>query len=126
MIFNLRFRSMVRIGYREAGPERSDVPTRLSAMIEQTARGWRHDRVPRSNSHRWFVTPSVLMLARFAQGLWRGGLASFRNRETSVMIESEFLDLSRTGESMIGVSLLISKFARDTGGEAWRTSESGH
>jgi hypothetical protein len=39
---------------------------------------------------------------------------------------SEFLDLNHTGKSMSLVSLMIPKFARDTGGEVWRTSESGH
>jgi len=39
---------------------------------------------------------------------------------------SEFLDLDRTGKSMILVSLLIPKFARDTSIEVKRTSESGH
>jgi hypothetical protein len=95
-------------------------------MIEQTARVdgaiWCLDRTRTG----WFVTPGILMLAKVAQGLWRGGLASFRNRETSVMIEIEFLDLKLTGESMTGVSLLIPKFARDTGGTGWRTSQSGH
>ena len=39
---------------------------------------------------------------------------------------SEFLDLNHTSKALILVSLMIPKFARDTGGEAWRTSESGH
>jgi len=39
---------------------------------------------------------------------------------------SEFLDLIRTRESMILVSLLIPKFARDASIEVKRTSESGH
>jgi hypothetical protein len=42
------------------------------------------------------------------------------------LVRSEFLDLNHTSKSMILVSLMIPKFARDTGGEAWRTSESGH
>ena len=113
MIFNLRFRSVVRIGYREAGPKRSDVPTRLGAMIEQTAGvGGTIGCLDRIRTG-WFVTPGVPMLPKFVQGLWRGGPANVLNRETSVMIEkvagvrgtglSEFLDLDHTGESMIGV-----------------------
>ena len=39
---------------------------------------------------------------------------------------SEFLDLNHTSYSMILVSLLIPKFARDTSAEVRRTSESGH
>ena len=39
---------------------------------------------------------------------------------------SEFLDLNHTSDSMILVSLLIPKFARDTSIEVKRTSESGH
>ena len=39
---------------------------------------------------------------------------------------SEFLDLNHTSKTIILVSLLIPKFARDTSGEIWRTSESGH
>jgi len=56
--------------------------------------------------------------------------------EPSVMIEkfatssgsvwSEFLDLNHTSKTVILVSLLIPKFARDTSIEAGRTSESGH
>ena len=42
------------------------------------------------------------------------------------MVRSEFLDLNHTSKSMILVSLMIPKFARDAGGEVWRTSESGH
>jgi len=59
-----------------------------------------------------------------------------RGKAASVMIEkfarsrgmvpSEFLDLNHTSKFMILVSLLIPKFARDAGIEAWRTSESGH
>ena len=39
---------------------------------------------------------------------------------------SEFLDLNHTSTSMILVSLLIPKFARDTSIEFGRTSESEH
>jgi hypothetical protein len=39
---------------------------------------------------------------------------------------SEFLNLNHTSTSMLLVSLMIPKFARDAGGEVWRTSESGH
>ncbi len=46
--------------------------------------------------------------------------------DTRRMPRSEFLDLNRTSKAMILVSLLIPKFARDTGIEVWRTSESGH
>jgi hypothetical protein len=42
------------------------------------------------------------------------------------MVVSEFLDLNHTSKSMTLVSLMIPKFARDAGGEVWRTSESGH
>jgi hypothetical protein len=42
------------------------------------------------------------------------------------LVESEFLDLNHTSKSMILVSLMIPKFARDPGIEHWRTSESGH
>jgi hypothetical protein len=42
------------------------------------------------------------------------------------MVGSEFLDLNHTSNSMILVSLMIPKFARDAGGEVRRTSESGH
>jgi len=55
--------------------------------------------------------------------------------EAGVMIEkfagvrslgaSEFVDLNYTSKVLILVSLMIPKFARDTSGEAWRTSESG-
>jgi len=41
-------------------------------------------------------------------------------------VRSEFLDLNHTSKTMILVSLLIPKFARDIGREVWRTSESGH
>ena len=41
-------------------------------------------------------------------------------------VRSEFLDLNHTSKTMILVSLLIPKFARDIGCEVWRTSESGH
>ena len=41
-------------------------------------------------------------------------------------VSSEFLDLNHTNKFMILVSLLIAKFARDTGIEGWRTSQSGH
>jgi hypothetical protein len=41
-------------------------------------------------------------------------------------VESEFLDLNHTSNSMIPVSLLIPKFAHYPGGELWRISESGH
>ena len=42
------------------------------------------------------------------------------------LVQSEFLDQNRTSKLMILVSLMIPKFARDTGGEVRRTSESGH
>jgi hypothetical protein len=42
------------------------------------------------------------------------------------VVRSEFLDLNHTSKLMILVSLMIPKFARDAGGEVWRTSESGH
>ena len=42
------------------------------------------------------------------------------------MVRSEFLDLNHTSKLMISVSLLIPKFARDTGGKVGRTSGSGH
>ena len=42
------------------------------------------------------------------------------------MVRSEFLDLNHTSKPMILVSLMIAKFARDAGGEVWRTSQSGH
>jgi len=41
-------------------------------------------------------------------------------------VSSEFLDLNHTSKNMIPVPLLITKFARDTSIETWRTSESGH
>ena len=41
------------------------------------------------------------------------------------LVRSEFLDLNHTSKVLILVSLMIPKFARDTSGEAWRTSESG-
>ena len=44
----------------------------------------------------------------------------------SSLVRSEYLDLNHTSKSMILVSLMIPKFARDTGSEVWRTSESGH
>jgi len=63
-------------------------------------------------------------------------LIALREHEPSVMIEkfatssgsasSEFLDLNHTSKTMILVSLLIPKFARDTSIQARRTSESGH
>ena len=42
------------------------------------------------------------------------------------MVRSEFLDLNHARETMILVSLIIPKFARDIGGEVWRTSDWGH
>ena len=42
------------------------------------------------------------------------------------MVRSEFLDLNHTSKSMILVSLMIAKFARDAGGRVRRTSQSGH
>ena len=42
------------------------------------------------------------------------------------MVQSEFLDLNYTAKPMLLVSLMIPKFARDTSGGGWRTSESGH
>ena len=42
------------------------------------------------------------------------------------MVRSEFLDLNHTSNSSNLVSLMIPKFARDTGGKVRRTSESGH
>jgi hypothetical protein len=42
------------------------------------------------------------------------------------MVLSEFLDPNHTRKSMLLVSLMIPKFARDAGCEVWRTSESGH
>ena len=41
-------------------------------------------------------------------------------------VRSEFFDLNHTSSSMILVSLVIPKFARDARGKVWRTSESGH
>jgi hypothetical protein len=42
------------------------------------------------------------------------------------LVQSEFLGLNHTTDFMILVSLMIAKFARDTVGEGWRTSQSGH
>jgi hypothetical protein len=42
------------------------------------------------------------------------------------MVRSEFLDLNHASKTMILVSLMIAKLAWDAGGEAWRTSQSGH
>jgi hypothetical protein len=39
---------------------------------------------------------------------------------------SEFLDLNRTSNQMILVSLMLPKFPRDTSIQVKRTSESGH
>lgn len=63
-------------------------------------------------SFRQFQRPASVMIEKFAT--LRG------------MVSSEFLDLNHTSKSMILVSLLIPKFARDTSTEVWRTSESGH
>ena len=41
-------------------------------------------------------------------------------------VGSEFLDLNHTSKSMILVSLMIPRFARDPRIEHRRTSESGH
>ena len=41
-------------------------------------------------------------------------------------VRSEFLDLNHTSKTMILVSLLIPKFARNTSIEVKRTLESGH
>jgi hypothetical protein len=41
------------------------------------------------------------------------------------MVRSKFLD-HHTSKSMILVSLMIPKFAREASGEVRRTSESGH
>jgi hypothetical protein len=41
-------------------------------------------------------------------------------------VVSEFLDLNHTSKHVMLVSLLLPKFARDAGGDGWRTSESGH
>ena len=70
-------------------------------------------------------------------GITHADLVDFApGRNTSVMIEkfggvlgmglSEFLDLNHTSKSMILVSLAIAQFARDAGGEVWRTAQSGH
>ena len=40
-------------------------------------------------------------------------------------VQSEFLDLNHTSKSMLLVSLMIPKFARDARGKVWRTSQSG-
>ena len=134
MIFNLRFRSAARIGYRRLVPR---VPTsqHASATTEQIARvgGGPGEYVDR-NCTSWFVTPGVPMLPKFARDT--GGEVWRASGHTSVMIEkftgvrgmglSEFLDLNHTSKSTILVSLMIPKFARDASGEAWRTSESGH
>jgi len=42
------------------------------------------------------------------------------------MVSSEFLDLNHTSKTVILVSLLIPKFARDASIEVKRTSELGH
>ncbi len=42
------------------------------------------------------------------------------------MVGSDFRDLNHASQSMILVSLMIAKFARDAGGKVWRTSQSGH
>ena len=43
------------------------------------------------------------------------------------LVQSEFLGVkSDITDFMILVSLMIAKFARDTVGEGWRTSQSGH
>ena len=41
-------------------------------------------------------------------------------------VSSDFLDLDRTGQSMILVSSTIAKFARDTSIEVKKTSEPAH
>ena len=45
---------------------------------------------------------------------------------TRCMVQSEFLDLNHTRETMILVSLMIPKFALNPSIKVWRTSESGH
>ena len=65
-----------------------------------------------------------------------GGCFNLGRQDSSVMIEkfagardfpqNEFLDLNHTSKSMILVSLMIPKFARDASSEVRRTSESGH
>ena len=41
------------------------------------------------------------------------------------MVRSEFVDLNHISKSVILVSLMIAKFARDASGEVRRTSQSG-
>jgi hypothetical protein len=45
---------------------------------------------------------------------------------TSGQLLSEFLDLNHTSKILILMSLLFPKFARNTSGKWWRTSETGH
>jgi hypothetical protein len=45
---------------------------------------------------------------------------------SSGTVSSEFLDLNHTSKTLMLVSLLLPKFARDTGIKVWRTSETGH
>jgi len=136
MIFNLRFRSAVRIGYRWAGPKSSNA---LALQCDDRANRPTDDTVLSEcldrNRTSWFVTAGVLMLAKFARGAG-GKCGELRDRDTSVMIEkfagvrgsglSELLDLNHTSSPMILVSLAIPKFAQDTDGKGWRTSGSGH
>ena len=75
------------------------------------------------------------MIRRARHGVF-GALMQRRRDGGMLMIEkfasvrgtiwSEFLDLNHSSKSMVQVSLLIPKFARDTSIEVWRTSESGH
>ena len=57
-------------------------------------------------------TPPSVMIEKFA------GMCG--------MVRSEFLDLNHTSNTMILVSLMISKFAQNPGIELRRTSKSGH
>ena len=63
-----------------------------------------------------------------ARGTMRIG-ASVMIEKFAIMsgkVPSEFLDLNHTSKSMLLVSLMIPKFAREASGVLWRTSESGH
>ena len=105
-------------------------------------------RLLQSRASRSTLTePANLLVSSKGFSVWRTICEAGRGRarcrlhrqlsvEASVMIEklaairglvwNEFLDLNHTSKTLILVSLMIPKFARDTGGEAWRTSESGH
>jgi hypothetical protein len=75
---------------------------------------------------RWWPLDGPLGSPMKGRKLTRPSVMIEKFAGTYGLVRSEFLDLNHTGKSMILVSLMIPKFAPESGGEVWRTSESGH